>query len=200
MSTVYLGEVISSSLTSWTVQAWEWEQFPEFGSIVRLVAGDHLLFGQVYDIQTGSDDPTRQPFAYQKTALELRRDQPQIFEFLKTRFICLPIGYQHLGVLQFCLPPKPPQIHTFVAPATAQDLAVLCKSGGLLQVLFTQATKVEAFEELLLALLRYLKPHGLVTREFLMQMMEHLTLLWASDYRRLKLFMDRVGSTQTDLS
>ena len=192
MSVIYLGEVVASSLSSWIVQTWQWERFPEFGSIVRLEVGQQQLFGIVYHIQTGSDDPTRQPFAYQKNELELRRDQPQIFEFLKTTFTCLPIGYREGDRLQFYLPSRPPQIHNFVSLATASDLADLCQQAGLLQVLFTQATRVDSFEELLLALLRHLQPHGLVTRELLMQLIEHLTLLWASDYRRLKLFMDRI--------
>ena len=125
MSDIYLGEVISGSLSNWIIQAWQWDQFPEFGSIVKLASGDLQLFGVVSDIKTGSDDGARQPFAYQKTEIELRRDQPQIFEFLRTNFTCLPIGYCLQHAWHYNLPPRPPRTHAFVAVATTQDLASL---------------------------------------------------------------------------
>ena len=194
MSNVYLGEVVASALSSWVVQAWQWEKFPEFGSIVRLTCGEYDMFGIVSDIKTGSDDKSRQPFAYQKTELELRRDQPQIFEFLKTNFTCLPVGYCRQGVWYYTLPSRPPRTHAFVAVAAPQELTLLCQGSGLLQALFSHAHRVESFEELLLAVLRQLREHGLLTQELLMQLMEYLALLWASDYRRLKFFMDRIDT------
>ena len=85
-------EIIESSLQTFLGQCWQWDIMPQFGSLVIAQNGNRPLFGLVYQIQTGSMDPTRYPFAYQKTHEELRAEQPQIFEFLKTSFSCLCVG------------------------------------------------------------------------------------------------------------
>ncbi len=90
-------EVIESSLHGWLAQSWQWDTFPSFGSIVTIQGKKRTHFGIVHQIQTGSMDPVRYPFPYQKTEEELLKEQPQIFEFLKTTFSCLIIGYQEKG-------------------------------------------------------------------------------------------------------
>ena len=57
--------------------------------MVTIQAPGRTVCGIVHQVQTGSMDPVRYPFAYQKTEAELRAEQPQIFEFLKTTFSCL---------------------------------------------------------------------------------------------------------------
>lgn len=193
-STKYIGEVVNSSLSQWSTQAWQYDNYPDFGSVICIESGDTLIFGVVYYIRTGSDDPTRQPFAYQKSEEELRQEQPQIFEFLKTEFSCVPLGYQEGVNFIFAMPPKPPRIHSFARLATLEELKSLANNVGIVQALFSQYAKIDYFEELLLAFLRYLSQYSLVSRKLLLQVSEHLSLVTASDYRRLKLFMDRVGS------
>jgi hypothetical protein len=190
----YIGEVVNSSLSQWSTQAWQWDNCPEFGSVVVLESDEVHIFGVVYYIRTGSDDPTRQTFAYQKSEQELRQEQPQIFEFLKTEFSCVPLGYKVGNNFTYAMPMRPPKIHAFVRLATASELAELSSNVGIVQALFSQYTKIDYFEELLLAFIRYLKQYSLVSRQLLLQISEHLSLVTASDYRRLKLFMDRVGS------
>ena len=80
-------EVIESSLGVFTAQCWQWDYFPEFGSLVQVKSGGDRILGVVIQVQTGSMDPMRYPFPYQKTEDELRKEQPQIFEFLK--IICV---------------------------------------------------------------------------------------------------------------
>ncbi|MCF7900082.1 hypothetical protein K9K77_01100, partial [Candidatus Babeliales bacterium] len=87
-------EIVESSLTVWTAQSWEWNTFPEFGSLVVVPEKKRNLFGIVHQINTGSIEPGRYPFTYQKTQEELFKEQPQIFEFLKTTFSCITLGYQ----------------------------------------------------------------------------------------------------------
>ena len=77
-------EVIDSSLHGFTAQSWQWDDFPAFGQLVTVQSGTRTLFGIVYQVHTGSMDPVRYPFPYQKTEAELLAEQPQIFEFLKT--------------------------------------------------------------------------------------------------------------------
>ena len=117
----HFAEVIESSLHDWKAQCWQWDNFPSFGSIITIKSGLHTLFGIVHQIQMGSMDPTRSPFPYQKTQEELMREQPQIFEFLKTTFSCITIGYSERGKMYYLLSPQPPKIHSFVAHATTQE-------------------------------------------------------------------------------
>src|SRR5438105_1903017 len=112
-------EIIESSLQGWVAQSWQWDYFPPFGSLVSVEQGKRTYIGLVHQVKTGSIDPVRAPFAYQKTEAELLRDQPQIFEFLKTTFSCLSLGYQEDGKLFYTLAPEPTKIHTFVKATSA---------------------------------------------------------------------------------
>lgn len=192
----YIGEVMHSTLSQWSTQAWQWNSYPDFGSVVCLESDNTQVFGVVYYIKTGSDDSVRQAFAYQKSELELQQEQPQIFEFLKTEFSAIPLGYKIGNSVVYAMPLRPPKIHAFVRLATPQELGTLLGNAGSMQALFSQYSKIEYFEELLLAFLRYLESHKLVTRALLMQVSEQLSLVTANDYRRLKMFMDRVGDLQ----
>ena len=84
-------EVIESSLTGWLAQSWAWDKFQESGAFVAIEGKKRTVFGIVHQVQTGSMDAVRYPFPYQKTEEELLKEQPQIFEFLKTTFTCITI-------------------------------------------------------------------------------------------------------------
>ena len=75
----YFAEIVESSLTNWTAQSWDWDMFPAFGTLVVVPENKRSLFGIVYQINTGSLEPGRYPFTYQKTQEELLKEQPQIF-------------------------------------------------------------------------------------------------------------------------
>lgn len=194
----YLGEVVHSTISQWTTQAWQYDSYPEFGSVVCLQSEQIQVFGVVYYIKTGSDDPVRQAFAFQKTAVELAQEQPQIFACLKTTFSAAPLGYLQQNRLIYAMPPKPPQIHSFVRLATPQELANLLVGAGCVHALFSQYTKIDYFEELLLAFLRCLEQNSLVSHALLVQISEQLLLATTNDYRRLKMFMDRAQDIKTN--
>src|SRR5689334_4954716 len=86
-------EVIESSIDTALVQSWQWDVFPRFGSLVEILHKEYSILGLVTGITTGSMDPVRYPFPYQKTEDELMAEQPQIFEFLKTTFKIQVVGY-----------------------------------------------------------------------------------------------------------
>ncbi len=188
-----LGEVVYSTISQFTTQAWDWDKYPEFGSVICLQSDDIAIFGLVYYIKTGSSDAVRQAFAYQKTPAELHQEQPQIFAFLKTDFSAVPLGYKSAHKFVYAMPPRPPKIHAFVRLASYPELLELLAGTGVVHALFSQYTKIDYFEELLLAFLRYLEQNSMVSRSLLMQVTEQLSLATANDYRRLKMFMDRVG-------
>ena len=179
-------EIVESSLQSFVAQSWKWDVVPPFGSLVTVSSGSRVTVGIVHQIQTGALDPTRYPFPYQKTEEELRREQPQIFEFLRTTFTCLVIGYFEKGVPQYLLSPTPPKIHAFVEEISPELLQRYCRSSQYLHLLFSLGGQVFNLDELILAHLKHLEG---VSEEFL----DTYTLLTGNDYRRLKLFLQRAA-------
>lgn len=184
-------EVIESSLSGFLAQSWEWDTFPAFGSLVTVKSGTRTLFGIVHQIQTGSMDPVRYPFPYQKTEEELRAEQPQIFEFLKTTFSCLVIGYEEKGKPVYLLAPEPAKIHAFVQPMPTDTYKTFFASSQYLPLLFGLSGQLFNIDELLLAILNHQAKLGIITSKKIDAFVEHFSLLTGNDYRRLKLFLQR---------
>jgi len=187
-------EVIESSLQGWLAQSWYWNHFPVFGSLVTIETKKRQLFVFFHQIQTGSMDPMRHPFPYQKTEEELLQEQPQIFEFLKTTFSCLTLGYCEDGKIVYLLAPEPPQIHSFVA-ITPKELSIrFFANEQYLHLIFNAVNQVFNVEELLLAMLKQQAQLEMLDEEKIGQFIETFSLLTGNDYRRLKLFLQRVES------
>ncbi len=187
-------EIIESSLHSFLAQSWQWDMFPSFGSLLTINAKKRTLFGVVHQVQTGSMDPMRYPFTYQKTEEELQKEQPQIFSFLKTTFSCLILGYQEKGSIMYTISPEPPKIHAFVQPASIDLSKEFFYNDTWLHVLFGLANHVFNLDELLLALIKQQQELKVLNKDKLHQSIETFSLLTGNDYRRLKLFLQRVQS------
>ena len=190
-TTKHFAEVIESSLLSWLAQSWEWSTFPVFGSLVTVEHKNITLFGIVHQIQTGSMDPVRYPFPYQKTEDELLREQPQIFEFLKTTFSCLIIGYKEKGKIFYQCAPEPPKIHSFVGPATTELSKEFFSNDQYLHVLFGLTSQITNIDELLLALIKTMRALHCLNLQKIESFTNTFSLLTGNDYRRLKLFLQR---------
>ena len=187
----YFAEVIESSLTSWLAQSWSWDTFPEFGSFVAIEGKKRTVFGIVHQVQTGSMDPVRYPFPYQKTEEELLKEQPQIFEFLKTTFSCITIGYQEKKSISYLIAPEPPKIHSFITRPDAELSKTFFASTRYLHLLFTHSAQIFNIDELMLALLKQYIELNILTQEKLNSFMQTYSLLIGNDYRRIKLFLQR---------
>ncbi len=189
-------EVIESNLDHFTAQCWEWDNFPSFGDLVTITNDPLTLIGCVTQIHTGSMDPMRYPFPYKKTEAELRTEQPQIFEFLKTTFTVQIIGHanhtKNASSYFYFSPPKPAKIHSFVDYASMHTYATFFQKPLYLNVLFAYAENIPNLDELLLALLHNLSQRQLLNKENLESFCETFSLLTGNDYRRLKLFLSRV--------
>jgi hypothetical protein len=185
-------EIVQSSLTEWTAQSWKWDQFPPFGSLVTVQQKQKTFFAIVYKIETGSLDPVRYPFAYQKTEEELRAEQPQIFEFLKTTFSCLTLGYKEKGKLFYQIAPEPAKIHAFITPLEHDLYKEFFSSHRYLHVLFNYSAHIAYVDELLLAIIKKLSDEKLLNSERLEGFIEMFSLLTGNDYTRLKLFLQRI--------
>lgn len=183
------GEVIQSSLQSILGQSWQWNHMPAFGSLIAIQGSKRTIFGLIYQLETGSMDSGRYPFPYQKTHEELLAEQPQIFEFLKTTFTCLPLGYQEKGQIYYLTPPEPALIHSFIASISAESTREFFAKNTYLHTLFT--ANLPNFDDLLLAILKQQKELNILHEKKINEFIHTFSLLTGNDYRRLKLFLQR---------
>ncbi len=183
-------EVIQSSLDTFVAQCWDWEIFPKFGSLVytshNLLKKRITIIGTVTDISTGSIDPIRSPFTYKKTEEELKKEQPQIFEFLKTSFTVKVLGYKENNNINYILPPVPAKIHTFVQNANVELSSKFFSQPDFLYLLFSSQSNISHFDDLLISILKR------VTN--IESIYKTLSLLTGNDYRKLKLLLKRTES------
>lgn len=190
----YCAEIIESGLHSWKALCWNLDNIPAFGSLMVASHKGRTIFGLVYQIQTGANDPNRVPFAYKKTEEELRKEQPQIFELLKTTFACITVGYKQNNEIVYQIVPEPLQIHTFVSPATTEEQRVFFLQEHFIHLLFSMAPQIISLDELLLASITQNKLQQEQT--LLMKIFEAYAILTGNDYHRLKFFLQRVQATQ----
>jgi hypothetical protein len=106
------GEVIASSLDSCTLQAWEWNNYPAYGSLIHIEEDNTLFIGIVEKIITAPLDGTRMPTAYKKTDVKLKAEYPHIFALLRTTLTATMLGVKTKNN-NFMAPTKPVNIHGF---------------------------------------------------------------------------------------
>ncbi len=192
---LFLGEIVESSLATWTAQAWNWKAFPPFGSLVVAHSGSSTIFGIVHSITTGALDGNRTPYIYQKTEAELLAEQPHIFAFLKTHFTCATIGFEKNGAIITQLSPEPPRIHAFVCLATIKHYNHFLHKADFLHVLFS-AQLTYPIEEILLAFIAHIITNNIIPAAQLREKLHsHIDTFYSSinnDYRRLSLFVQRI--------
>ena len=188
----HFAEVIESALHYFLAQSWQWDVTPLFGSLIVAQTGTRTIFGLVHQVQTGSADSTHQPIAYQKTEEELKRDQPQIFEFLRTTFSCIIIGYQEKERIFSMLGPEPVKIHTMVRLAMDDEYKNFFVSDHYLPLLFAAGNATISNDELFLAVLRRQAELGMLREETLDQLITTFCMLTNNDYVRLKLLLQRI--------
>lgn len=191
------GEIIESSLTQWKGQTWHWDYFPPLGSLVIIHAQEMQLLALIHDSKTGSSDPGREPYAYQKTQQELRQQQPQIFSFLKTTFSCVPMGFIKNDYLWYQIPPIPPTIHSFVEHASTDILVRYFSDIRYLELLWQTSTIQTGVDELFLAIFHQLHAHNALTTTIIEHFMERFSMMSGNDYRRVKLFAYRAQGILT---
>lgn len=211
-------EIIESSCSKFLAQTWDPQGEALLGGLVEVSTkntntfgtnkfGTNIfgtnIFGIITSIQTGSQDPMRYPFTYKKTEEELKREQPQIFEFLKTTFDVQIVGTTKTtdNVINYNLPLTPPKIHSFVRNSDAQTIKKFFSKTDFLSLLFS--AQISNLDEILLIILKSLKLNktGLNKtslnkndkNEFcLNKFCRDFALLSGNDYKRLKLFLKRV--------
>jgi len=189
-------EVVASSLDTFTAQCWNWNEFPRFGSLVQTETETPIL-GTVVSIETGSMDPTRYPFPYKKTEAELQKEQPQIFEFLKTIFHVKILGYQD-DTINYAIPPHPAKIHSFVKTSDPSLAADFFSQPDFLYLLFTSQNNTPHTDDLLIAIFQQLKAEKKLNKKTFDAFYKTFSLLTNNEYRRTKLFLKRVDKAIAD--
>jgi hypothetical protein len=184
-------EIIESNLNSWCGKNWAWDNIPSFGSIVSVKTKSRTIYSVIYNIQIGSSDPNRTVMTYQKTEEELKREQPQIFEFLETKFNCVTIAYKENDLIFYQVAPEPPKIHDFVWPITVDERNAILSNEQYLQVLFNYTDSGFLLDELLLAILKFSSDQKTLKSVIFEKFIKMFSLLTNNDYRRLKLFLQR---------
>lgn len=187
----YVGEVVESSTTELIAEARELHGGPSFGQFIRVEA-DLPVLGIIFNVFTHSIEPNRRPTAYGKTEAELRLEQPQIFELLRTEFQALVIGYLDRGTPVQILPPQPARIHSFVHLCSDEEVQAFTANDDYLRSILN-TSKVPT-DELLIAVLRHtLRAHA-NSRAYLVRMGKELSRLMGDDYDRLSSVIRRVAN------
>ncbi len=189
-----LGEVIGSSNTEFIAQSHLLYESPPFGAFVRVGGRDETVYGVVFAAYTHSLEPNRLAVAYHRSELELRAEQPQIFELLKTKFEAVIVGYKGKDTVLARLPPKPPRIHAFVYELTPAEVKRVTANYGFLRLLLAgaRAPNRAPLDELVAAALRHaVAAHG-GDRAFLVGAGKELARLLKDDYETLSSILRRV--------
>ena len=194
-----VGEIISSNTTSFIAQCIKEEseqltlpQSPYFGSFVK-AQGEELGFdiiAVVYEISTGSIDTVHRPTAMNMTRAELRKQQPQIFDLLKTDFSAIVIGYMQNDKMYQHIPPHPPQIHDFVFTCDSNEITIITEKADYLRTLLNSGTSL--CEELVAASIRYGYVSRGCNRAFLIDIGRELSNLLKDNYDRLSAILRRI--------
>lgn len=192
MDATILGEVIESSTTTCCVESAHLHGAPAFGSFIKLLQPDSNLYAVVFHTATQSLDPNRFTVAYYRSEEELRAEQPQIFELLKTRFEAVVIGYGQTGFLRTAIPPHPPRIHSFVSNCTDTEVRQITSDCSFLRLLMA-VERVPKEELLAAAICAACRVHT-SEHAFLVQAGKALLKLLGQDYEMLASILHRIHS------
>ena len=156
------------------------------------------VYALVYGANTASLEPNRRPSALGfADEDEMRLQQPQIFELLRTEFSGLLIAYSEGGdkPLRRHLPPLPPRIHSRVYPCSPEETRLLTEDLSFLRGLLLPSGGALAgvpSDELAAACLRLAREAHPDDQAFLLRAGRSLATLLATDYERLQAILRNV--------
>lgn len=189
MEETEIGEVIGSSNTEFIAESSLLHHPPPFGSFIK-VEGREPIYAVVINAYTHSLEPNRLAIAYHRSEQELRDEQPQIFELLKTKFEAVIIGHEQDGTIRHRLPPQPPRLHSFVH--TCSPIEVRRLTSQLRFFRFLLSVEKAPRDELIAGVIRaaYAVRDG--ERSFLVHAGKELVRLIGDDYEMLSSILHRI--------
>lgn len=185
----HIGEVIESSTKGFVAQSPKVGESPSFGSFVK-TDSDPVVYGLVYEIITQSGEPGRRPTAYDMSIDELRREQPQIFELLKTEFHVLTMAHAPSKEIKFTLSPLPPPIHSFIYECTQKEKKELSEQDFFLRTIMSSPNV--PVDDLLISSLYQAKRVRENDGEYIIRMGKSLSRYFKDDYERLSSILRRI--------
>lgn len=185
-------EVMRSTLHSFHAECWHWDAPPAFGQLVCVGDPAERVFGIVTHITTGPRDTHRSPMPLQKTHEELRQEYPHIFQLLHTSFTCVVIGYYQHDTFVYQAPPTPARLHAFVQPADYHHYTDILSYETYLPMLFHASDLDASIDELVLAIMRHMGWCNTLDNKRIAAITDTFSMLINNDYRRLKVFLQRV--------
>lgn len=201
-----IGEVLSSSITGFSAEAWKQDNsasekradegdaraIPTFGSFLKSKSEERqlIVFGVVYDILTGPQDPYHKPTALGLSRAELQREQPQIFALLKTEWRVAIIAYKQNGSCHCALPPYPPEVHDFVYALERDELREVSEDLEFLRSL-TSVPGVPG-DELIAAAIRNAAEARHGDYKYLVEAGQVVSKLLRDDYDRLGSILKKI--------
>jgi hypothetical protein len=152
------------------------------------------LYGVVFHAEIGALEAGRPLTAFGLDEETLRREQPQIYELLATRFSAALVGYEDAsGTLHPFLPPRPPRPH---ARVWLPDDAMICRLTDRLDylrpLLLGAAAATYPADDLAAALLRNAWRARGGDEAFLLRAGRELAALLPTDYDRLRAIVNRI--------
>ncbi len=184
-----IGEVIGSSNTEFIAESSLLHNPPPFGSFIK-VGGREPIYAVVINAYTHSLEPNRLAIAYHRSEQELRDEQPQIFELLKTKFEAVIIGHEQDGTIRHRLPPQPPRLHSFVHTCSPIDVRRLTSQLRFFR--FLLAVEKAPREELIAGVIRAAYSVRDRERSFLVHAGKELVRLIGDDYEMLSSILQRI--------
>lgn len=165
-------------------------------------AAPAAIYGVVFHAETGALEPGRPLTAFGLDEDALRREQPQIYELLATRFTAALVAYAPDAEGQAIrphLPPRPPRPHARVWMASDAEIRHLTERLDYLRPLLLGGAAVPpgVADEAVAALLRAAcRAHGGAGGDgdaFLLRAGRELAALLPADYDRLRAIVNRVA-------
>jgi len=156
------------------------------------------VYALVYGATTSSLEPNRRPSALGfADEDEMRRQQPQIFELLRTEFSGLLVAYAPGDgqPLRRHLPPRPPRIHSRVYECAPEETRLLTQDFSFLRGILLPSGGALAgvpSDELAAACLRQARECHSDQQAFLLEAGKALATFLASDYERLQAILRNV--------
>ncbi len=189
MQEAEVGEVIGSSNTEFIAESVLLHDPPPFGSFIK-VKSRETIYAVVFNAYTHSLEPNRLAIAYHRSEQELRDEQPQIFELLKTKFEAVIIGYESEGVIRYHLPPQPPRLHSFVYTCQRMEVRRLTSHFKFFRILM--GVEKAPRDELIAGVIRTAHAARDGERAFLVQAGKELVRLIGDDYDMLSSILQRI--------
>jgi hypothetical protein len=187
---ILIGEIIESRTAEFIAEALRYDRVPAYGSFVRAQDGNLRVYAIVSGAYTGSLDGTGKAKAFFKSLDQLKLEQPQIFELLRTEFSCVVVGYADGGRYHPYYPPIHLNLHLPVEEADDEEILSISQHLGFLDKTLNSPTGDG--EELTAAAIRTAAHFQPDPRGYIIKAGRELLKMMNYDTQRLKSILERV--------